>query len=390
MWNPHAWINKGITSAQPTPAPNYSAAMAALAQRNTTTTPASTNRPGWNTVINASVCPFYIIPTPDHPRVPVGVYKTNSKPPSGLPPATAYPAAQQATCMSVPVPLGEDMVTSFEQFYGKTLQTPSPDTDKHLTIFDPWHNGGEYWDFEDFATLRTDGDTLSSIKTATFPPPPGVTGTYYGCTQAGYIADVEHGDGLFRALPDGSIPGAAASGIALAAGLITLEDIVGGEIKHALNLTINCELGHIRPASRQDAPAGKSGPTDLHGDISDAVPLGAMFRIDPTWVIPPVGDLISAHPELAQIGLGAKPNQRITGWHRFIWTAMQKYGFVTMDYSATVAFYTQHLDVLGTPYTTVTADQFTVAKNAMGYLNGDANPAGTAPWPLVQQVQYPF
>lgn len=398
MWGPSSWINKGISLASSVAGGGNSASMAALAQLNNSSSPIrSFNSAGFNTVINGgnnATTPLFVIPTSDHPRQPVYVYKgASGTGPSAYPPGSGYPSAQQATLLNVPVPLGGNLSTPFEVYYGKTLEATS--SDHHMAIYDPWSD--EYWEFQGFHTINTAGATIEFPST-TWLPPTGVTGYYYGCTQGGHLPNVSTSTGLFSALSDLSTPGAAASGVALAAGLVTFDDIMRGVIPHQLNLAMNCENHFIAPACKSDQAF--IGPSTIvvtatgATDYSLALPLGSIYRLPSSWTAPPLGDTITSHTsdsyKLAASGLGSNSGQVVTKWHQMVWTAMRDFGFTLMDFSGSVAFTEQGTNSLDTIYSPWTQAQITAQLAALGSGGSPGGPAGTAPWSLVQQVQWPF
>lgn len=408
LWHPDSYLRKGLAGASVVGAGSFAAAMAGAAQTNINTSPVrSAIQPGFSTAYNGTPA-YYVVPTHDHPRQPVFVYKTTGVPsawPSGseFPGGTAYPAEQQAYCVSVPVPLGADG-SAFEKYYGKLLQDPT--FDHHVTIYDPWHD--EMWDFEQFFCNNTGANPALNGRSTWLPPsgyPVPADGYYYACDQPGYIGpllgtSVRNGDGIMRGspggthLPDGSNPTVAASAISLMAGTITIDDRFSDVIKHMLQVSINCGNGHIAPAWSDDVTPHRTGLFTTASGASDFTyqsPEGAIYRIDPTWTIPPEGDLISAHADLAQVGLGGNHNQVITQWHRMIWAAMRDYGLLVTDFGSN-ALQVTTTSALDTPYCKYTTDQFNARMAAIspGGAGSPGGPYGCAPWGLIQQVQYPF
>lgn len=88
----------------------------------------------------------------------------------------------------------------------------------------------------------------------------------------GRMEKVSANPGYFRD-PWGVHPGATASSLPLAGGLVTLRDLARGRIDHALGMAIPSTRSAVwsRPAQRTDGPARRT----------DAVPMGARFRLDP-------------------------------------------------------------------------------------------------------------
>ncbi|MCB0872354.1 MAG: hypothetical protein KDC36_03135 [Thermoleophilia bacterium] len=129
---------------------------------------------------------------------------------------------------------------------------------------------------------------------------------------------------------DGSIPspwGASASGIAIAAGLITAADVSRGSIDHALAIGIP----EIRPGLAQ-APATR---TDGYVDRATAPVMGMHFRLDPRLDI----DALDLPPLVSMIAHAA-----------------QRHGMVVRDTAGSVSFYAQDPISIGSdPFTPLLA-----------------------------------
>lgn len=135
-------------------------------------------------------------------------------------------------------------------------------------------------------------------------------------------------DGVSRS--DGSIPapyGASASGIAVAAGMVTAQDLAAGSIDHALAIGI--------PETRADAFVAPATRTDGYVTRASAPVMGSRFRLDPSVDVD---------------ALGLPPLTRMVAH------AAQRYGIVVRDRSGSVSFYGDDPVVTGTdPFTPVLA-----------------------------------
>jgi hypothetical protein len=158
---------------------------------------------------------------------------------------------------------------------------PHPDGDNHLVVWQP--STDTMWEFWRFARTSSGPQAL-------------------------------HGARIDRvSLSEGSIPspyGATASGIALAAGLVTAKDIAAGSIDHALAVGIP----EIR-AGGFTAPATR---TDGYVTRSSAPLMGSHFRLDPSVDVDALG-----LPHLT----------------RLVAVAAQRYGIIVRDRAGGVSFY---------------------------------------------------
>jgi hypothetical protein len=141
-----------------------------------------------------------------------------------------------------------------------------------------------------------------------------------GGWQAGWggrLEDVSRSKGYFSD-PWGIHPGATASSLPLAGGLITLRDLQRGEIDHALAMAV--------PASRYGVWAAPAQRTDGDARRGDAIPQGARFRLDPGLDV----DALDLPPFTAMLARAA-----------------QRYGIIVRDTSAVVTLYGEDPTPLG-------------------------------------------
>lgn len=107
--------------------------------------------------------------------------------------------------------------------------------------------------------------------------------------------------------------GARASGFSGAAGLVTYEDLKKGSIDHALVFAY--------PKTRSGGPVAPATKSDGRTGGSDAIPIGARVRLDPTL-------------NLNSLGLNR--------YEMMIARALQKYGMILGDTSGGFTIYAQH------------------------------------------------
>jgi hypothetical protein len=217
-----------------------------------------------------------------------------------------FPPTINTTSYSTPVytvPAGQERVPvrlTRGQDYGQSLQkvlnegVPIPDGarpaaggDAHIVVWQP-------------AT-----DTMWELWTAK-----QVDGRW----QAGWGGRMEHvsrSRGYFSD-PWGIQPGATASSLPLAGGLITLRDLERGEIDHALAMAL--------PSSRSGVWALPAQRTDGNARRPDAIPQGARFRLDPSVDV----DALGLPPFTAMLARAA-----------------QRYGIIVRDTSAVVTLYAE-------------------------------------------------
>jgi len=164
---------------------------------------------------------------------------------------------------------------------------PSQGTDKSLVVWQP--ETDTMWEFW---RLRKEAD-----------------GQWHA-TWGGRIDHVSQSSGV---LPNPY--GTSASGMALIGGVLTPEEIVGGEIHHALAMGVP-----------EVAPTFVAPATDTDGKTAGGIPLGTRFRLDPTL------DVASLKlPRTVAI----------------IATAAQRYGIYVRDTSGAVSLYAQDPVTLG-------------------------------------------
>jgi hypothetical protein len=224
----------------------------------------------------------------------------------------SFPPTINTTSYSTPVytvPAGQKRVPvrlTRGQNYGQSLQkvldegVPIPDGarpaaggDAHIVVWQP-------------AT-----DTMWELWTAK---------QVGGRWQAGWGGRMEHvsrSRGYFSD-PWGIQPGATASSLPLAGGLITLRDLRRGEIDHALAMAV--------PSSRSGVWALPAQRTDGNARRPDAIPQGARFRLDPTVDV----DALGLPPFTAMLARAA-----------------QRYGIFVRDTSAVVTLYAEDPTPLG-------------------------------------------
>ncbi len=201
---------------------------------------------------------------------------------------------------------------------GAVAAGPHPDGDNHLVVWQP--SSDTMWEFWRFR------------RTAAGPEAP-------------------HGARIERvSQSNGSIPspyGATASGIALAAGMVTARDIARGSIDHALVIGI--------PEIRAGSVVAPATRTDGHVDRASAPVMGSRFRLDPAVEVS---------------ALGLPPLTRMVA------LAAQRYGLIVRDRSGSVAFYGEDPVATGT-------DPFTAALR--GGEMGEV--MRTFPWEHIQLVR---
>jgi hypothetical protein len=170
---------------------------------------------------------------------------------------------------------------------------PAAGTDKHMLIWQP------------------STDTMWELWQARNPPTPGDLSSFRDNTPGWHASWGAKITGVSTSSGVNPAPwGATASGLALAGGLITNEELKAGRIDHALALAIPDALKtqFVAPATRTD---GKY--TGAH-----AIPEGTRFRLP-------------ASVDLSKIALPP-----VT---RMIAVAAQKYGIIVRDHAGSVAFY---------------------------------------------------
>jgi hypothetical protein len=141
--------------------------------------------------------------------------------------------------------------------------------------------------FEDDGLLAPVGTLPPTANTAQTP---GVWHATFGgfipsvSTNPGYYQDVKDGEGNFI---ERSSWGASATGMPLAGGLITKEDVDRGQIDHALSLgLVNSGASSILRAGSFAFPAQRS---DGGSTAADSIPEGARLRLDPSLEIDSLG-----------------------------------------------------------------------------------------------------
>jgi hypothetical protein len=170
---------------------------------------------------------------------------------------------------------------------------PAEGTDGHLALWQP--SSDTYWEF---FRLAREGDGWH---------------TQYG----GRIVEASSSPGYQRErfAPGGELLerpfwGATATGLPLAGGLVTLEDLRRGRIDHALSFAI--------PRVRRGVVAAPAQRSDGKYDDSYSIPEGARFRIDPELDL----DALALDPLTLMLARAA-----------------QRYGMIVRDGGALVGIY---------------------------------------------------
>ncbi len=199
----------------------------------------------------------------------------------------------EATQLTVPVELEHDpepaLASSWQAVPLPSTAQPSAGTDKVLVVWQPSTN--RMWEFWRL--------TSTSIG--------------WAASWGGTIQNVSSNPGVYgpEAWPGAQAWwGASATSLALAGGLVTLQDLRQGRIEHALAIAIPNVRGGVYalPAQREDGQS--ENPRSL--------PEGAHLRLDPTL------DLAGLHlPPLTLM----------------IAEAAQRYGIIVRDKAANVAFF---------------------------------------------------
>jgi hypothetical protein len=256
--------NAGITPVAPLD-PRSAARVAALTKAIATAT--ASNSPS---VVNTGTysTPLYVVDA-STPRVPVKLDHAGA------------PVLRSAFAHGVPIPAGA---------------IASHGSDGHMTIYQPATDSmWEFWQ----ATQKADGWHAvwggAMLGVSTNP------GFYSGGVWPG-------------AGSEGWTWGASASGLPIAAGLVTAADLRAGYIAHAVAAAIPnaCARLFMWPAQRTDGTS-----TD-----ADCVPEGARLRLDPTVDV----DALSVSPVA-----------------RMIARAAQRYGIIVRDRTnSNVAFFAEH------------------------------------------------
>lgn len=257
-----------------------------------------------------SFTPATYIVKSDQPRVKVWLVKSNVS--EEVRSKAEDPFNLQGQWVSVPVPTAA-LIPNGEQIWPEG-------TDKEITIWCPATD--EYWEFWGFSKFAA--------------------GEHAGQYKAGfgsYVPNVSSSNGV---QPNNW--GARASGLAAAAGSITLADIEkvlrGGEIEHALGVALVVTKGpaggaFLAPATRNDThnnPAGTAETNPAFGAV-DAVPEGAWFVFPKTTK---ASEFVNTATEPIAAG---------------VYEAIRKKGLYVDDTSVgNAAFYISDPRVLATPY----------------------------------------
>ncbi|WP_052465846.1 malectin domain-containing carbohydrate-binding protein [Mobilicoccus massiliensis] len=202
--------------------------------------------------------------TPTTPRHTVSFYDCQNK---GWIPTSLYDGPRYF--VDVPIPDGA---------------VPATGTDAQLGVYDP--STDQLWEF--WVMRRTS------------------TGGWEAC-WGGRIDDVKSSHGAFPA------PfGVSASGLAMAGGVVSIQEAARGQIDHALYLTVTeaKALGFSYPANR----------TDGRTDAEDVPMEGQRLRLDPSIDVTTLG---------------------LTTFGQAVARAAQKYGFIVSDIGGAVAIATE-------------------------------------------------
>jgi hypothetical protein len=218
--------------------------------------------------------------------------------------------------------------------------------DKSLVILQPQADGSiKLWEFWVF---HPDGRKTSFDKTtpaAAGAPGSGVYSAWYG----GYLDDTRKWNGIW-----GKGWGMRAAGMSAFGGSITLADIQGGKITHALNVApyitgTTAGSQWLAPANRWDGFDQTIGvaAVDDGGDYGrHRLPLGAYFRLDPVkWPDTAVDSWVDAHPYNDSFVGAMDPAVA-----KMIYKAMRDYGVYLTDTAGAFTFYAESAQSRGTVY----------------------------------------
>lgn len=149
---------------------------------------------------------------------------------------------------------------------------------------------------------------------------PGLTAEVatWGCEHAGYIEDTDLSPGIW--LPPRQGWGSTATALPVVAGTITLEEMLAGDIPHALTMSMAevYQPSHVYPAQRNDG-------WYFNGN---SIQEGTRFQLDPAFDIDAYFDADHLY-------------------ERVVFRAVQKYGAFVRDVSQRPAFYIEEQAFLG-------------------------------------------
>lgn len=202
----------------------------------------------------------------------------------------------------------EDPKWSFAPLQERWEAVPLPDgfasapgTDGEAIVYQP--STGMYWEF--WRLQKTGQKVLDSAGRQT---------DQWSAAWGGHIEDLRANPGYFVTTAEGYKFGTAATGLALLAGLITIEDQRRGAIEHPLHFAIP----ETRERSIWSFPAQRS---DGQIKNEDAIPEGVTFRLPSDLNL----DALDMDP-----------------YARMLAKAVQKYGMVLRDVSGSVNFYAEN------------------------------------------------
>lgn len=300
----------------------------------TSTPVAGYNDPPYNVYVNIGSysLPYYIIP-PDHPTQKVTWMTDNG---NGPPADDELANGLQLVLNEVPVPIGP-AGERFETYYGMDMCAGG--TDREVVFYKP--DTDELWEF----WLWNWNDDEER----------------YECGYGGYLANVSESDGV---LPHNW--GARATSLCAMGGVGTMTELMNGVIPHMLGLGLTVTGDHDLPLYYQ-APATRYDSASVTPSQSflDGIPEGTMFRLPHDYEI---------DPDLYDIT-------------KIIITAARDYGLIVVDTSGTVNFQMEDDRTLGTPYCSVTENNYsTLITNGGNYWG---NLMDDFPWSDLVQLAVP-
>jgi hypothetical protein len=188
--------------------------------------------------------------------------------------------------------------------------TPSPGSDAEAIIYQP--ATGRYWEF--WMLTKTGRSVRNSA---------GANCDEWAAAWGGHISDLSANPGYFETPPDGVTYGTTATGLAMLAGLMTIEEQERGIIDHALHFAL--------PETRKAHWSWPAQRSDGRVAGADAVLQGTIFRLP---------------ADLDLEAFGMEP------YARMIARAVQRHGMAVRDTAGTVTFYAENPLATGTanPY----------------------------------------
>lgn len=243
----------------------------------------------------------------------------------GRPHEPGIAAGLQDTFDAVPIPTGVG-------------QLQADGSDGHLVVHQP--SSDTLWEFWAFREQ-----------------PDGAGGTAY---VAGYGARVERVSTAPAALPNNW--GARGTSLQLLGGVLRMTDFVRGKFPYAIGMSLPVIAEEVvPPATRGDGPSSAT-PS---GDLRDAVPEGARFRLP------------------ADYDCGRLPGES-SGLLMLLCAAARDYGMIVHDKSGgTVTVYAEDDRTVGTPYQSVAASPWQRVRDSF---DGRDAVLAKFPWGDLQQL----